>query len=301
MADNKKVLIDGVYMTPLQAVPSGKTDREIPQKVVSGKSDKVNPQKSATGKSDKAYPQKSATGKSDKTNPQKPASGKTDKTFAQTVAPGKESKTTPQTVAPGKSDPTGKFYNEEQAWKAIWGRKDRADLPGHGPGQGSGGVSLKEQAQAAKAKAQAAKAKADAEEKARMSRYDRKDRAEGGAGQGTGGVPLKSGSPVPPRPKLKPSGGGTKTATDKSRLAPKMTNFQRQRAKQLESEGYAGRSMTRAQAQKKATEKSSGGFNLKGLFGTSKKAEAPKSKKPLSSSFAKKNLAANQKIGKKTY
>ena len=93
-----------------------------------------------------------------------------------------------------------------------------------------------------------------------------------------------------------------KAATDKSRLAPKMTNYQRMQATQLEKEGYAGRSLTRAQAQKMAGAKSaSNTSSLMSLFGISKKkTETPKAGTPkrLTSDFAKKNLAANQKIGK---
>ena len=135
-------------------------------------------------------------------------------------------------------------------------------------------------------------------------RRDRKDRAEGGPGQGSGGVPLKKSAPVPPKPKMKPvmssSGADVKAtaATDKSRLAPKMTAFQRQKARQFEKEGVAGRSMTAAQAKRKASEKGSSVAGLRSLFGLSKVKSAP-DKKSLSSEFRKKNLAANQKIGKK--
>lgn len=87
-------------------------------------------------------------------------------------------------------------------------------------------------------------------------------------------------------------------ATDKSRLAPKMTAFQRQKARQFEKEGVAGRSMTAAQAKRKASEKGSSVAGLRSLFGLSKTKSAP-DKKSLSSEFRKKNLAANQKIGKK--
>lgn len=125
------------------------------------------------------------------------------------------------------------------------------------------------------------------------------------------GTYTKSYDVKPPKPKVKPvtgasgSSAGDKkaaAATDKSRTAGKMTAFQRQKARQFEKEGFAGRSMTRAQAQRKATEKPSGGvkFSLAGMFG--KKSGAPKSapgKTRLSSEFAKKNLAANQKLGKK--
>lgn len=82
-----------------------------------------------------------------------------------------------------------------------------------------------------------------------------------------------------------------KAATDKSRVAPKMTNYQRMQAKQLEKEGYAGRSLTRAQAQKMAGAKSGANTtSLMVLFGISK----PKTEKkaptkrtgPLKSAFA---------------
>ena len=89
-----------------------------------------------------------------------------------------------------------------------------------------------------------------------------------------------------------------KTASDKSRLAPKMTNFQRMKARQFEKEGVAGRSMTAAQAKRKATEKGSSIADLRKLFGLSRVQKAAPGKKSLSSEFAKKNLAANQKIGK---
>ena len=89
-----------------------------------------------------------------------------------------------------------------------------------------------------------------------------------------------------------------KKASDKSRLAPKMTNFQRMKARQFEKEGVAGRSMTAAQAKRKATEKGSSIADLRKLFGLSRVQKAAPGKKSLSSEFAKKNLAANQKIGK---
>jgi hypothetical protein len=96
----------------------------------------------------------------------------------------------------------------------------------------------------------------------------------------------------------KPERKATATASDKSRLAPKMTAFQRQQARQFEKEGVAGRSMTAAQAKRKASEKGSSVAGLRSLFGLSKVKSAP-DKKSLSSEFRKKNLAANQKIGKK--
>ena len=89
-----------------------------------------------------------------------------------------------------------------------------------------------------------------------------------------------------------------KTASDKSRLSSKMTNFQRMKARQFEKEGVAGRSMTAAQAKRKATEKGSSIADLRKLFGLSRVQKAAPGKKSLSSEFAKKNLAANQKIGK---
>jgi len=73
-----------------------------------------------------------------------------------------------------------------------------------------------------------------------------------------------------------------KTATDKSRVGGGMTNFQRMKARQFEKEGVAGRSMTSAAAQKRATEKT-GGMDMSGIkakisiFGT-KKAEKPAEK-----------------------
>lgn len=84
-----------------------------------------------------------------------------------------------------------------------------------------------------------------------------------------------------------------KKASDKSRLAPKMTNYQRMQARQLEKEGYAGRSLTRAQAQKMAGAKSGANTtSLMVLFGiskpkTEKKVAAPtKRTGPLKSAFA---------------
>lgn len=83
-----------------------------------------------------------------------------------------------------------------------------------------------------------------------------------------------------------------KTASDKSRLAPKLTNYQRMQAKQLEKEGYAGRSLTRSQAKKMAGAKSaSNTSSLMSLFGISKKkTETPKATTkrtgPLKSAFA---------------
>lgn len=96
----------------------------------------------------------------------------------------------------------------------------------------------------------------------------------------------------------KPERKAKSAASDKSRLAPKMTNFQRMKARQFEKEGVAGRSMTAAQAKRKATEKGSSIADLRKLFGLSKVQKAAPGKKSLSSEFAKKNLAANQKIGK---
>jgi len=155
---------------------------------------------------------------------------------------------------------------------------------------------------------------------ARLSRKDRYDFAEGGPGEGTGGVPIKknnasgsrpsgpkhrnpfkakpsseapAASGAPPKPKLRPV-----AATDKSSQAGKMTSFQRMKARQFEKEGAAGRSMTAAQAKRKASEKGSSVAGLRSLFGLSKVKSAP-DKKSLSSEFRKKNLAANQKIGKK--
>lgn len=97
------------------------------------------------------------------------------------------------------------------------------------------------------------------------------------------GKPPKAGSPVP---KSKPT--PEKAATDKSRLAPKMTNFQRMKARQFEKEGVAGRSMTAAQAKRKATEKGSSIADLRKMFGIGgqKKPEAKRSG-PLKSAFAK--------------
>lgn len=117
-------------------------------------------------------------------------------------------------------------------------------------------------------------------------------------------------SPYIPKPTPKPQDAvaksaeekTVKTASDKSRLAPKLTNYQRMQAKQFEKEGYAGRSLTRAQSQKLAGVKTaSNTSSLMNLFGISKKkTETPKATTPnkLASDFAKKNLAANQKIGK---
>lgn len=168
-----------------------------------------------------------------------------------------------------------------------------------------------------------AKKQKDAE-KAAMSRKDRYDFADGGPGQGAGGVPMDrsktfgsrtsgpaqkrpsgKGNPVvapaasegPPKPKMKP-------ASDKSSQAGKMTSFQRMKARQYEKEGVAGRSMTRSAAQKKAIEKSGGpkiSFSaIKDRLSSAVKPKASDKKpKPLTSAFAKKNLAANQAIGKK--
>lgn len=113
-----------------------------------------------------------------------------------------------------------------------------------------------------------------------------------------GGAPKGSTDATPPKPKLKPERNAVGVASDKSRLAPKMTNFQRMKARQFEKEGVAGRSMTAAQAKRKATEKGSSIADLRKLFGLSRVQKAAPGKKSLSSEFAKKNLAANQKIGK---
>lgn len=88
------------------------------------------------------------------------------------------------------------------------------------------------------------------------------------------------------------SGRGVKAATDKSRAAPKMTNFQRMKAAQFEKEGVAGRSVTRSQAKKLATKPSSNTPSLMILFGISKTPKATPKKTsstrtgPLKSAFA---------------
>jgi hypothetical protein len=118
---------------------------------------------------------------------------------------------------------------------------------------------------------------------------------------------------APPKPRLKPdrSGAATvrkaegpKAASDKSSQSGKMTSFQRMKARQFEKEGVAGRSMTRSAAQKKAMEKSGGPkvslASMKERLSSAFKPKVSGSKpKPLMSAFAKKNLAANQAIGKK--
>lgn len=155
----------------------------------------------------------------------------------------------------------------------------------------------------------------------RPGSYPAKSKSEGGARpERPGSYPAKSREASGARPetpgsypaasrksaKAANASGGTpkperkakSAASDKSRLAPKMTNFQRQKARQFEKEGVAGRSMTAAQAKRKASEKGSSVAGLRSLFGLSKTKSAP-DKKSLSSEFRKKNLAANQKIGKK--
>lgn len=89
-------------------------------------------------------------------------------------------------------------------------------------------------------------------------------------------------------------------------MAEKLTNFQRMKARQFEEEGYGGRSMTRSAAKKKALEKVGDFFGIKVSVVKKTKGNLPigmTSKKvvfkPLTSAFAKKNLAANQAIGKK--
>jgi hypothetical protein len=111
-------------------------------------------------------------------------------------------------------------------------------------------------------------------------------------------APAASGAP--PKPKMKPA----RVASDKSSQSGKMTNFQRKKARQFEKEGVAGRSMSRSAAQKKAMEKSGGpkiSFSaIKDRLTSAVKPKASgKKPKPLTSAFAKKNLAANQAIGKK--
>ena len=69
----------------------------------------------------------------------------------------------------------------------------------------------------------------------------------------------KDGESKAPKPKDKPA----RAASDKSSQSGKMSSFQRVRARQLEKEGYAGRSMTREAAKKKAMEKTGG---LRSLF-----------------------------------
>ena len=54
-------------------------------------------------------------------------------------------------------------------------------------------------------------------------------------------------------------------ASDKSRVAGKMTAFQRMKARQYEKEGVGGRSMTRAAAQKKAVSEKSGSLKMPSL------------------------------------
>lgn len=109
--------------------------------------------------------------------------------------------------------------------------------------------------------------------------------------------PVSAASGAPPKPKMKP-------ASDKSSQSGKMTNFQRMKARQFEKEGVAGRSMTRSAAQKKAMEKSGGPkislASMKERLSSAYKPKVSGNKpKPLMSAFAKKNLAANQAIGKK--
>jgi hypothetical protein len=57
----------------------------------------------------------------------------------------------------------------------------------------------------------------------------------------------------------------TGAASDKSRVAGKMTAFQRMKARQYEKEGVGGRSMTRAAAQKKAASEKSGSLKMPSL------------------------------------
>lgn len=137
----------------------------------------------------------------------------------------------------------------------------------------------------------------------RPGSYPAKSRSEGGARpERPGSYPAARRKPSEaskvsgsmPKPERK----AKSAASDKSRLAPKMTNFQRMKARQFEKEGYAGKSMTAAQAKRKASEKGSSISDLRKLFGLSKVQKAAPGKKGLSSEFAKKNLAANQKIGK---
>lgn len=54
-------------------------------------------------------------------------------------------------------------------------------------------------------------------------------------------------------------------ASDKSRVAGKMTAFQRMKARQYEKEGVGGRPMTRAVAQKKAMSEKSGSLKMPSL------------------------------------
>jgi len=112
--------------------------------------------------------------------------------------------------------------------------------------------------------------------------------------------PVSAASGAPPKPKMKPA----RVASDKSSQSGKMTNFQRMKARQFEKEGVAGRSMTRSAAQKKAMEKSGGPkvslASMKERLSSAYKPKVSGGKpKPLMSAFAKKNLAANQAIGKK--
>jgi len=121
--------------------------------------------------------------------------------------------------------------------------------------------------------------------------------------RGTAGTYTKSYDVKPSKSGSAPSvkTAAPKAASDKSRTTPKMTSFQRMKARQFEKEGVAGRSMTRAAAQKKAMEKVGGQKFSISMLKVTEKGSAPKATvKRLTSDFAKKNLAANRAIGKKS-
>jgi hypothetical protein len=86
-----------------------------------------------------------------------------------------------------------------------------------------------------------------------------------------------------------------KAASDKSRAAPKMTSFQRMKARQFEKEGVAGRSMTRSAAQKKAMERSGGFASLFSRKPASKPMSAGKTKAQLAAEFRAKQQGLRKK------
>lgn len=101
-------------------------------------------------------------------------------------------------------------------------------------------------------------------------------------------------SPKAKSPAPKSEAKPRKAASDKSRVAGKLTSFQRMKARQFEKEGVAGRSMTRAAAQREATRKAGASSLLEALRNRSTKSnkaakkdrEIPKRSGGLKSAFA---------------
>jgi len=138
-------------------------------------------------------------------------------------------------------------------------------------------------------KTETASGKADLEKPKKASLPDKGVRKPVVSYQKT--VVAVSEKPKAPMPKAKPADqkpAAPKAASDKSRVAGKMTNFERMKARQYEKEGYGGRSLTAEGA--KAQVARERGYKLPSLklptFG-SKKSESKPSKpsKPFDGQF----------------